>query len=101
MKEEKETQQNQQQVQVRYNETSAQFASQFLINTTAEDLTINFSSGALVDPNSGGAILPIHSRIAMTTPAAKRLLKALNSALQQQTKSKVPDSSKAKLPSVQ
>lgn len=74
----------QQNIKVRYNETSALFASQFLINSTAEDLTINFSSGALSDPGSGEAILPVHTRIAMTMEAARRLQGILNQVLNQQ-----------------
>lgn len=78
----KETQQKT--IKVRYNETSSLFASQFIINSTAEDLTINFSSGALADPGSGETILPIHTRISLTMEGARRLQGVLNQVLNQQ-----------------
>jgi hypothetical protein len=73
-----------QNIKVRYNETSALYASQFIINTTAEDLTVNFSSGALSDPGSGETILPIHTRIAMSPEGARRLQGILAQVLNQQ-----------------
>jgi hypothetical protein len=83
MSQDKEAAQKQN-IKVRYNETSALFASQFIINSTAEDLTINFSSGALSDPGSGETILPIHTRIALTMEGARRLQGVLNQVLNQQ-----------------
>ncbi len=93
---------NKQQIRVRYNETTAEYASQFLLNTTAEDVTINFSSGAIADPATGEAMLPVHTRIAMTVNGAKRLHQALGEALKQQagqTKA-IPASVQAKLPTI-
>ena len=93
--------QNSQQVKVRYSETSALFASQFLINTTSEDIILNFSSGAITDPASGETLLPVHSRIAMTPAAAHRLHQVLGSILAQQQAGGVPAAAQAQLPKVQ
>ncbi|BCL63081.1 hypothetical protein DGMP_37740 [Desulfomarina profundi] len=71
------------QVTVRYNETSSLFASQFILNTSSDDVTISFSSGPLADPSGNGTILPVHSRIAMTRDGAKRLYEILGSVLAQ------------------
>lgn len=90
----------QQQIKVRYTETSALFASQFIINTTQEDLTLNFSSGAISDPASGESILPIHTRIAMTVGAARRLHNLLGSILKQEP-GKAPEAAQAQLPKIQ
>jgi hypothetical protein len=76
-----------QQIKVRYTDTSALFASQFIINTSSDDLTINFSSGPLSDPTSNETILPVHSRIAMTMEGAKRLHAMLDKLLNEKRKS--------------
>ena len=94
-------QKDKQQVKVRYAETSALFASQFIINTTNEDVTINFSSGPLVDPAGRETILPVHTRIAMTQQAAKRLHTVLGSILNPQQKGGVPAAAQAQLPKIQ
>jgi hypothetical protein len=98
----KNEQSRQQQVKVRYNETSALFASQFIINTSNEDLTINFSSGPISDSASGESILPIHTRMAMTLSGAQRLYAVLGDILKQQTETPgaAPASAQAQLPSV-
>ena len=80
----KNEQGRQQQVKVRYNETSALYASQFIVNTSNEDLTINFSSGPITDPATGESVLPVHTRIAMTLSAAQRLHAVLGNILKQQ-----------------
>lgn len=90
-----------QQVKVRYTETSALFASQFMINTTNEDLTLNFSSGPITDPASGETLLPIHTRIAMTPGAARRLHQVLGSILAQQQPGGVPAAAQAQLPKIE
>ncbi len=71
------------QVTVRYTETSSLFASQFILNTSPDDITISFSSGPLADPSGNGSILPVHTRIAMTRDGAKRLHEILGSVLTQ------------------
>lgn len=90
-------------LKVRYSETSSLFASQFLLNSTDEDITISYSSGYLSEPGSQETTLPIHTRISMSRQGAKRLHALLTKALQQEPssvtkKSIVPASAKAKLP---
>ncbi len=98
-------QQNKQQIKVRYNETSALFASQFIINTSAEDITINFSSGPMNDPTSGETILPVHTRISMTMPGARRLHAVLGNILAQQgggqvAGEEIPANAQARIPDI-
>jgi len=95
MDQEKQT--KKQQIKVRYNETSALYASQFIVNNSLEDLTINFSSGPLNDPGSGDTILPVHTRIAMTKEGAKRLHAVLGQVLEQWT----DDINQAQFPKIQ
>ncbi len=92
----------QQQIKVRYNETSALFASQFILNTSDEDITINFSSGPMNDPAGNETILPVHTRIAMTREGALRLRSILDQVLSGKTnKNPVAKTSQAKLPGIQ
>ncbi len=97
-------QQKQQQVKVRYNETSSLFASQFLINTSTEDITINFSSGPMSDPTNGETILPVHTRMSMTMAGARRLHAVLGKILAQQSGrgdgDKIPANAQAKIPDI-
>ena len=77
-------QQQQQQipVQVRYEDMSARYANQVLLNTTAEEVYLDFSPGVVMDRAMGGAVLPIHTRIVMTPTGVLRLYQALAQALQ-------------------
>ncbi len=94
-------QNKQQQIRVRYNETSALFASQFIVNTSAEDVTINFSSGPIGDPATGETILPVHTRMAMTMEGARRLHAVLGNILKtDENRGKIPASAQAKLPDI-
>ncbi len=70
------------QVNVRYEQTSALYASQFVLNATGDEIIINFSSGSLPDPTTGEVLLPIHSRIAISPQGARTLIDLLNQALQ-------------------
>lgn len=97
-----ESKSTQQQVKVRYAETSALYASQFILNTSEEDLTLNFSSGPLVDPASGETILPVHTRIAMSKEGARRLHAILSKVLSQPSdKQKMAETAQAQLPKMQ
>lgn len=69
-----------QQLRLRYDQTSALYASQFVINATEEEIIINFSSGSLPDPN-GETYMPVHTRIALSLTGANKLLHLLNQAL--------------------
>lgn len=97
----KENQSKQQQVKVRYTDTSALYASQFILNTSEEDVTINFSSGPMVDPAGGETILPVHTRIAMGKDAAKRLHAVLGQVLSHGSKNGNTEIAQAKLPEMQ
>ncbi len=90
---------NKQQIKVRYAETSALYASQFIVSSTNDDVTINFSSGPMVDPGTGETMLPVHTRLAMTTEGAKRLYSVLGSVLQQQNVS-LPSGVHAQVPKI-
>lgn len=70
-----------QQLQLRYEQTSALYASQFVISATGEEIIINFSSGSLLDPSSGETYLPIHTRVALSATGARKLVTLLNQAL--------------------
>lgn len=69
-------------VRVRYEQTNASYASQFVIHANQEEVIINFSAGYLRDPGSDETTLPIHNRIAMSPGGAARLIKTLTQALQ-------------------
>ena len=75
-------------VKVRYEETQALFASQFMINVNEEDIVINFSSGHISDPNTGESILPVHTRIALTPGATIRLVNTLTQAIENMQKAR-------------
>lgn len=68
-------------ITVRYSETSSLFCSQFLVNSTSEDVTVGFSSGYMRDPSTNETSLPIHSRVSMTPAGARRLYELLGKAL--------------------
>ena len=70
-------------LRVRYDESKASYASPALVQATAEEVIIDFSSGILQDPSgNSGAVMPIHTRIAMSPAAAQRLYGALGQTLQ-------------------
>jgi len=68
-------------IQVKYDDLSAKYASQVLIKSTAEEVFLDFSAGAFNDQVAGKTYLPINSRIVMTLPGARRLLQALGKVL--------------------
>ncbi len=69
-------------LQIRYEDMTARYANQVLLNTTAEECYLDFSPGVIFDRGAGGAILPIHTRIAMTPVGLLRLYQAIGQALQ-------------------
>lgn len=74
------------QLRIKYDESKAVYASQALVQTNIEEVILDFSSGILQDPSgSGAAVMPIHTRIAMSHAGAQRLLSALTQTLQKQT----------------
>jgi hypothetical protein len=71
-----------QRLQVRYDTTNAQYASHFMMNTTADELYLDLSSGLIRDPANGGtSIMPIHTRLVLSPGAARRLYSLLGQAL--------------------
>ncbi len=70
-----------QQLKLRYEQTSALYASQFVITANGDEVIVNFSSGTLPDSANGDSILPIHTRIALTANGAKKLANLINQAL--------------------
>jgi len=73
-------------VKVRYETTSAIYANQIVVNANREDVTLDFSSGAVPDPETGNPILPIHSRIALSWAGALRLRALIDQAVERQEK---------------
>ncbi len=67
----------QQKIGVRYDDFMARYANQVLLRTTPEEVFLEFSSGAIPDPATGQPLMPIHTRIAMSHAAAKRLAEVL------------------------
>ncbi len=69
-------------VRMRFDATTAAFASEFVVNATADHLLVNLSSGYINDPVSGQTVLPIHDRIALSPTGARRLVALLTHALE-------------------
>lgn len=88
-----------QQVKVSYKETSALFCSQFICTSSEEDITVGFSSGPITDSATGEAILPVHTRIAMTLDGARRLHATLGRLLNQQEQT-IANKAQAQLPKI-
>jgi len=87
--------------QLRYDETTAKYATQAVLNVTDDDVIINFASGLITENNNKQGILPIHTRIAMSHNNALRLAMLLNQALFQLSKKSPPSSATAKLPEIE
>lgn len=75
---------------VKYDNTSALFASQTIVNAGSEEVIVDFSSGPV--PGQDHAVLPIHTRVAMTKEGAKRLARLLDQA------TKASNANEARLP---
>lgn len=71
------------QLRIKYDESKAIYASQALVQANAEEVILDFSSGILQDPSgTSDAVMPIHTRIAMSHAGIQRLLGALTQTLQ-------------------
>lgn len=68
-------------MQLSHEEIKVIDASQFLLNSTAEELVLNISPGYLSEPNGMVSVLPIHTRIAMTPNSAVQLVQTLTQAI--------------------
>ena len=65
-------------VVVKYENATALYAGQTIVNRSADEVIIDFSSGPVaVDEQQ---VLPIHTRIAMSGAAAERLMRLLQQA---------------------
>lgn len=71
-------------LKVKYDQTSALYANQFIVNTSNEELFVDFSSGAISDPATGESLVPVHTRIALSYGGAKRLQTILAQAIAKQ-----------------
>ncbi|MHA3772334.1 DUF3467 domain-containing protein [Verrucomicrobiota bacterium sgz303538] len=69
-------------LQIRYEDMTARYANQVMLNTTAEECFFDFSSGVIVDRGTGGAVMPIHTRIVMNPNGMLRLYQLIGQALQ-------------------
>ena len=74
--------QQQMNLQIRYEDMTARYANQVMLNTTAEECYLDFSSGVIVDRGTGGAIMPIHTRIVMNPNGMLRMYQLIGQALQ-------------------
>jgi hypothetical protein len=85
-------------IQVKYEDMTARYANQVVLTTGQEEVYLDFSSGIIPDQGQGFATLPIHTRIAMTAPALRRLYDVLGQAFAKagQAKQGAPASSEGK-----
>lgn len=96
---ENQPQKQQQSLRLQYEEMTAKFASQFVVNMGEEELILNFSSGIISDSNSSQGLLPIHTRIALSPLGARKLHSVLSQVLNQRA-AKAPEQAAAKLPEI-
>lgn len=69
-------------VKVRFENTQVSYASQFIVNASAEEVILNFAAGYINDDrNPDGNILPVHTRVALSPAGARRLITTLSKAL--------------------
>jgi hypothetical protein len=80
---ETETQPEAVNVRLRYDSTETQFASQFIVTASREELILNLSPGYITEPGGKERLLPIQSRIALTPQGAARLVATLSKVLRE------------------
>ncbi len=68
-------------LKVRYDSTEAKYAAQVILNVTREEVFLDFSSGVVPDPETGGPCVPVHTRIVMSHAGVKRLHGLLGKSL--------------------
>jgi hypothetical protein len=68
-------------VEIQYDQRTALYASQFVVNGADDELLMDCSSGVVVDSQNSKALMPIHTRLAMSWGAARRLLTLLHQAI--------------------
>lgn len=82
-------------IKIKYEDLSAKYANQVVLNGSAEEIYLDFSSGPVPDPNTGESLIPIHTRIAMSHGAARRLLAALQQTMKRVDSNKAASAAKA------
>ena len=73
--------QQQQVLQVRYDDLKASYANHVLVSVGAEEVYLDFTSG-IVQDRPGVQVMPIHTRIAMTPSGVVRLSQLLAQTVQ-------------------
>ncbi|MHC2070748.1 hypothetical protein ACYFX5_25030 [Bremerella sp. T1] len=68
---------------VKYETTSALYAGQTIVNAVGDEVIVDFSSGPI--PGQGEQVLPIHTRIALSSESASRLARLLLQATNRQS----------------
>jgi hypothetical protein len=81
---EKLEQVNRPNVQILYEETSAMFANQVIVNSGRDQIVLDFSTGIISDHATSRHVLPIQKRIAMTPATALKLIQTLSGVIQKQ-----------------
>ena len=87
-------------IKARYEQLSAMFVNQFIINRAEDDILIGFSSGAIEEPGTKDMLLPIHTRVAMSVSSARKLVALLTRAIDA-SKSTSSRSTEARLPRIE
>ena len=70
-------------IEVQYEQRSALYASQFVLNGAEEELVLDCSPGVVIESPEARPVMPIHTRLAMSWGAAKKLAVLLQKALAQ------------------
>ena len=84
-------------LKVKYENMTAQYASQCILNSTKEEVLLDFSSGVVPDPTTGQPVVPVHTRIAMTMAGAMRLKNLLDKAMTKAISQPVPGGARPKV----
>jgi len=71
----------QRKIKVKYEKYSAKYANQTVLSGSQDEVFLDFSSGPVPDSATGESLIPIHTRIAMSPAAARRLMAALQQTL--------------------
>jgi hypothetical protein len=65
------------QISIRYEQSTIQLTTQFVMSASDEQLVLDCSSGPLLDEDKQQQVLPIHARHALPWSAARRLCESL------------------------
>jgi len=70
-------------VRILYEQTSAVFSNQVIVNSGRDQIILDFSTGIISDQANNTHVLPIQTRIAMTPSSAANLVNTLAGVLRQ------------------